>query len=149
MDNKEVHIYTDGGCKGNPGIGAWAFYVPDMSFGDNGNNHDTTNNRMELMATIEAIVWAKKNNIESIVIYTDSQYVQKGITEWIDSWKKKAWKTAAKKPVKNKDLWTTLDEYRNLLSVSWKWVEGHAGHAGNEKAHDLVTESIEELSASL
>lgn len=145
QENKqEVSIYTDGGCKGNPGVGAWAFYVPDEKLGKSGSEKETTNNKMELNAAIEALRWACKTDRTKIHLYTDSQYVQKGITDWIFTWKKNKWKTAAKKPVKNQDLWQALDELRKQIEIEWHWVKGHAGQEGNERAHELVTKSIEE-----
>lgn len=143
--NHEVNIYTDGGCKGNPGKGAWAFYVEEEDIGKNGNEQETTNNKMEIMAAVEALKWANEQNKAKVKIYTDSQYVQKGITEWIHNWKRNNWKTASKNPVKNKELWIALDEISNAVNVEWCWIKGHAGHDGNEKAHRLVTMSIDEI----
>lgn len=139
-----LEIYIDGGCSGNPGIGAWAFYAPKMGIEKSGNELETTNNRMELSAAYEALKWIKKtfNNSLTINIYTDSQYVQKGITTWISAWKKNNWKTSSKQAVKNQDLWKALDSYTQNLLIEWHWIEGHAGHEGNEKAHSLVEKSM-------
>ncbi|MAM69306.1 MAG: ribonuclease HI [Rhodospirillaceae bacterium] len=133
-----VEIFTDGACSGNPGPGGWGAILrwngteKELKGGD----LDTTNNRMELMAAIQAL--------ESLTrpvkadLYTDSTYVQKGITEWIHSWKNRGWKTASKKPVKNEDLWRRLDEAITRHDVSWHWVKGHAGHPENERADELA-----------
>ncbi len=140
-----VEIYTDGACKGNPGPGGWGAL---MIFGDVekelcGGEKNTTNNRMELMAAIEALAALKRPC--QVVLTTDSQYVRKGITEWMTNWKKRGWKTAAKKPVKNADLWKTLDAENSRHQVEWKWVKGHSGHPGNERADDLANKGIETL----
>ena len=145
QSNSIVSIYTDGGCKGNPGKGAWAFYVEEEDVGMSGNERETTNNKMEITAALEALKWANAQNKEKVNIYTDSQYVQKGITEWIHNWKRNNWKTASKNPVKNKELWMSLDEICQTLTVQWCWIKGHAGHEGNERAHQLVTMSIDEI----
>lgn len=139
----KVEIYTDGACKGNPGKGGWgALLVADGKekemFGGEAN---TTNNRMELRAVIEAL-GALKRPCE-VVLHTDSQYVQKGISEWIHGWKARGWKTAAKEPVKNADLWMELDSARQQHQVEWRWVRGHAGHPGNERADRLANRGVE------
>ncbi|RBO83805.1 ribonuclease HI [Marinomonas aquiplantarum] len=144
---KEVVIYTDGACKGNPGIGGWGAW---LTFGGHekrlcGGERDTTNNRMELMGAIEGLK-ALKEACE-VTLYTDSSYVQKGITQWLAGWKKKGWMTASKQPVKNKDLWQALDEACQKHQVTWKWVKGHAGIEGNEIADQLANQGIEELRA--
>ena len=133
-----VEIYADGACKGNPGVGGWGVL---MRIGETerelfGGEANTTNNRMELMAVIEAL-GALKRECEAVV-YTDSAYVQKGISEWIHGWKRNGWKTAAKQPVKNADLWRELDEQVAAHDVVWTWVKGHAGHAENERADALA-----------
>ncbi|HEX8957433.1 MAG TPA: ribonuclease HI [Burkholderiaceae bacterium] len=138
MENTKVEIYADGACKGNPGTGGWGAL---LIAGDNkkelfGGERNTTNNRMELRAVIEALNALKRPC--DVVVYTDSQYVQKGISEWIHGWKARGWKTAAKEPVKNAELWQQLDEARNRHHVEWRWVKGHAGHAGNEAADALA-----------
>lgn len=138
-----VEIFTDGACKGNPGPGGWGAL---LRFGTEekelfGGEPETTNNRMELMAVIEALS-ALKRPCE-VVLHTDSQYVQKGITEWIHGWKNRAWKTADKKPVKNADLWRRLDAVSAQHKVDWRWVKGHAGHDGNERADALANRGVE------
>jgi ribonuclease HI len=138
-----VEIYTDGACKGNPGPGGWGAL---LRFGTEekelfGGEPGTTNNRMELTAVIEALT-ALTRPCE-VVIHTDSQYVQKGITEWIHGWKAKGWKTASKEPVKNADLWRRLDALAAKHDVDWRWVKGHAGHEGNERADQLANRGVE------
>lgn len=140
---KTVKIYTDGACKGNPGPGGWGAV---LQYGDNekqlfGGAMDTTNNRMELMAAIEAL--AALTESCQIILTTDSQYVRKGITEWMTGWKRNGWKTSAKKPVKNADLWQQLDTESKRHDIDWKWVKGHSGHPGNELADDLANKGVE------
>lgn len=134
----KVTIFTDGACSGNPGPGGWGAL---LMYGEHekelcGGEDETTNNRMELQAAIEALN-ALKRPCE-IDLYTDSQYVKGGITGWIHGWKKNGWKTAAKKPVKNAELWQDLDEALKRHTVQWHWVKGHAGHEGNERADELA-----------
>lgn len=143
MTPDKVEIYTDGACKGNPGPGGWGALLcykgqeKELFGGEAG----TTNNRMELMAVIKAL--ATLNRPCHVVVYTDSQYVQKGISEWIHGWKARGWVTAAKAPVKNADLWQQLDAERNRhLSVEWRWVKGHAGHTFNERADQLANRGV-------
>jgi ribonuclease HI len=133
-----VVIYTDGACKGNPGRGGWGAWLQAGGHEKDlcGGEALTTNNRMELTAVIEALVSLKRSC--DITIYTDSEYVRKGITEWIHGWKLRGWKTADKKPVKNADLWQRLDALRALHQVDWRWVKGHAGDPGNERADALA-----------
>jgi len=135
---EEVQVYADGACKGNPGAGGWGVL---MMAGERrrelwGGERLTTNNRMELTAVIRALEALKRRC--SVRMYTDSKYVQQGITEWIHAWKKRGWKTADKKPVKNEDLWRRLDELAREHDVEWIWVKGHAGHEGNERADELA-----------
>jgi len=141
----KVEIYTDGACRGNPGPGGWGAI---LMYGDKrkeifGGEANTTNNRMELMAAIQALS-ALKRGCE-LTLYTDSQYVRKGITEWIDNWKKRNWKTAAKKPVKNADLWQQLDNQVVRHQINWVWVKGHAGNEGNELADQLANKGVDQV----
>ncbi|MCF6194513.1 MAG: ribonuclease HI [Kangiellaceae bacterium] len=140
-----IKIYTDGACKGNPGPGGWGALLVAGKHSKElcGGEKETTNNRMELTAAIKALEAVKKSAV--IELTTDSQYVRKGITEWLDGWKKKGWKNSQKKPVKNSDLWKQLDKQNKRHSVSWHWVKGHSGHPGNEKADDLANRGIENI----
>jgi ribonuclease HI len=133
-----IKVFTDGACKGNPGQGGWGALIleNDDSREIYGGESNTTNNRMELMAVIKALELLKEQN--NITVYTDSTYVQKGISEWIINWKRNGWKSSNKKSVKNKDLWVELDNLNNLMSVKWQWIKGHAGHSGNERADYLA-----------
>tara|TARA_X000000368_G_scaffold136906_1_gene107556 strand:- start:156 stop:599 length:444 start_codon:yes stop_codon:yes gene_type:complete len=139
---EKVQIFTDGACKGNPGPGGWGAILrfQDNEKEINGYKPLTTNNIMELMAVIESLKAISKPF--EIVITTDSKYVKNGITSWIHNWKKNGWKTAAKKPVKNKELWIELDHLIQKHNVSWKWVKGHSGHIENERADELANEAI-------
>ena len=139
---KKIKVYTDGACRGNPGPGGWgALLVYEGNEKTlKGSESNTTNNRMELLAAIEAIRSIKEPC--EIELTTDSQYVRKGITEWIAGWKRRGWMTAAKKPVKNKDLWLALDEEVASHSVEWHWVKGHSGHRENEIADELANKGI-------
>jgi ribonuclease HI len=140
---KAVHIFTDGACKGNPGRGGWGALL--RCNGEErelfGGEASTTNNRMELTAVIEALAALKRPS--EVVVHTDSQYVQKGITEWIVGWKARGWRTASKEPVKNVDLWKKLDEIAARHDIDWVWVKGHAGHEGNERADALANKGVE------
>ena len=135
---KTVYLYTDGACKGNPGAGGWGVLLRYGAHENTlyGGEVETTNNRMELTAVIEGLRALKRTS--RVVICTDSQYVKNGMESWIHGWKKNGWKTAAKKPVKNEDLWRELDELVSRHQVSWTWVKGHAGHPENEKADELA-----------
>jgi ribonuclease HI len=143
----KVELYTDGACKGNPGTGGWGAL---LRYGANekelwGGESDTTNNRMELMAAIEGLK-ALTRSCE-VVLTTDSQYVKQGINQWLAGWKKNGWKTASKQPVKNKDLWQALDAECARHTVEWRWVKGHAGHEGNERADQLANRGAAEVKA--
>ncbi|MEM7650544.1 MAG: ribonuclease HI [Pseudomonadota bacterium] len=139
---KVVEIYTDGACSGNPGPGGWGVL---MRYGDaekemNGGEEETTNNRMEMMAVIKALEAIK--GAPKIELYTDSKYVMDGINQWLEGWKAKGWKTAAKKPVKNQDLWQQIDALVGAHDVTFHWVKGHAGDPGNERADSLAVAGI-------
>ena len=141
---KQVTAYTDGACRGNPGPGGWGVL---LRFGRRtkelwGGDPDTTNNRMELMAAIQALAALKEPC--HVLLYTDSVYVKSGITTWIDNWRRRGWRTANRKPVKNKDLWLLLDSEAERHDVSWRWVKGHAGDPGNERADELANRGVEE-----
>jgi len=138
-----VEIFTDGACKGNPGPGGWgALLRYDKTEKELcGGERLTTNNRMELLAVIRALESLKRRCV--VKLHTDSQYVQKGISEWIINWKKRGWKTADKKPVKNEDLWRELDQLATQHDIDWIWVKGHAGHDGNERADALANKGCE------
>jgi ribonuclease HI len=140
-----IEIYTDGACRGNPGPGGWGAVLLAGRHKKtlHGGERETTNNRMELTAAIEALNALKGSR--SVILHTDSKYVMQGITEWMANWKKRGWKTAAKKPVKNQDLWVALDEAIARHDIQWKWVKGHAGNAGNEEADALANLGIDEL----
>jgi ribonuclease HI len=137
-----VHLYADGACKGNPGPGGWGVLL--RSGGREremcGGEALTTNNRMELVAVIEGLLSLARHS--RVRVTTDSQYVQKGITEWIHNWKRRGWRTADRKPVKNEDLWRRLDEVARMHDVEWHWVKGHAGHPENERADALANKGI-------
>jgi len=134
----EVEMYTDGACRGNPGPGGWGVLL--LSQGREreicGGEPATTNNRMELTAAIRGLEALKRRC--QIIVYTDSEYVRRGIDEWLANWKQRGWKTAAKKPVKNEDLWRQLDEVSRRHDIQWRWVRGHDGNAGNERADELA-----------
>ncbi|MEM7378019.1 MAG: ribonuclease HI [Pseudomonadota bacterium] len=140
-----VEIFTDGACRGNPGPGGWGAVL--RAAGQErelyGGEAQTTNNRMELTAAINALTALTRPC--DVVLTTDSQYVRKGITEWLAGWKRNGWRTAARKPVKNVELWQALDEAASRHAVDWRWVKGHAGHPGNERADALANRGIDEL----
>ncbi len=142
---KTIYIYTDGACRGNPGPGGWGAILIYENYTKEikGGSLLTTNNIMELTAVIEALSILKFSS--QIVITTDSNYVKNGITKWIHNWKVKGWRTASKKPVKNKELWMKLDELSSNHKIDWKWVKGHSGHIENEKADSLANEGIDDL----
>jgi ribonuclease HI len=140
-----VEIYTDGACRGNPGPGGWGAL---LRYGDvdkqlYGGEHLTTNNRMELKAVIEALSALSKPC--KVTLTSDSTYVLKGIREWLPNWKKRGWRTAGKKPVKNEDLWKTLDDLAAMHEIEWHWVKGHSGHIENELVDQLANRGIDEL----
>lgn len=143
--SEHVEIYTDGACKGNPGVGGWGAW---LKYNGNeksifGGEENTTNNRMEMMAVIRALEALKRPT--EIKLYTDSSYVQKGMMEWMAGWKAKGWRTASKKPVKNSDLWKQLDTLSKLHQVEWIWVKGHAGNVGNELADELANAGVAQV----
>jgi len=145
-----VVIYTDGGCRGNPGPGGWAYIIKsgDLELSSSGGDLATTNNKMELTAVIRSLETILKDPVlakKDIDLHTDSQYVKNGISLWINNWIRNGWKTAAKKPVKNKELWIELKEVSDKLNVTWKWVKGHAGNPLNEACDQMVGEEMSKL----
>jgi ribonuclease HI len=142
-----IEIYTDGACRGNPGPGGWGAVLRSGAHVKElfGGEQDTTNNRMEMTAVVNALKALKKPS--EVILTTDSQYVRKGITEWIHSWKKNGWKTAAKQPVKNADLWQQIDALSAEHTIRWEWVKGHSGHPENERVDALANRGIDEMEA--
>ncbi len=142
---QRVEIYTDGACRGNPGPGGWGVLLIAGKHRKtmHGGEPETTNNRMELMAAIEALNALKGGR--KVRLYTDSKYVMHGITEWMDNWKARGWKTANRKPVKNQDLWQALDAAVQRHDIHWQWVKGHDGDPGNEEADELANRGIDEM----
>ena len=142
----DIEIFTDGACRGNPGPGGWGVILRSGSHEKElfGGEQSTTNNRMELRAAIEGLAALKRPS--RVTVTTDSQYVRQGITQWIEGWKRNQWRTSAKKPVKNQDLWQLLDELTCRHEVTWEWVKGHSGHPDNELADVLANRGIDELS---
>lgn len=138
----KVELFTDGACKGNPGPGGWGALLRygDMEKELFGGEANTTNNRMELMAAIEGLKALKRPC--QVILTTDSQYVMKGINEWLAGWKKKGWRNAAKQPIKNQDLWQQLDAECQRHQIEWRWVRGHTGHAENERADQLANKGV-------
>ena len=143
----EVEIFTDGACRGNPGPGGWGVVLRSGAYEKemHGGALETTNNRMELTAAIRALQALKRSC--RIALYTDSQYVRQGITEWLQQWHARGWKTASRKPVKNQDLWQELDALAQKHEIEWHWVKGHSGHPENERADALANLGIDELAA--
>ena len=141
-----IKVYTDGACKGNPGPGGWGVYIQSNEDEKElyGGNPETTNNQMEMQAALEALKHLKDED-EVIELYTDSNYLRQGITEWIHKWKKNNWKTAAKKPVANRDLWIEISDLNEKMTVQWNWVKGHAGDPGNERADELANIGAESV----
>ena len=139
-DKPTVHLYTDGACSGNPGPGGWAFILrhppSESEIEDHGGERTTTNNRMELTAVIKGLEQLTRPSL--VHLYSDSQYVLKGLREWMAGWKRKGWKTAAKKPVKNVELWQRLDELKGEHDLEFHWIEGHSGHPENERCDTLA-----------
>jgi ribonuclease HI len=148
IQRPQVVIYTDGACKGNPGPGGWGAWLTSGGHEKElfGGAPSTTNNRMELTAVIEALASLKRTS--DVALYTDSEYVKNGITSWIHGWKARGWKTADKKPVKNVDLWQRLDALAALHHVQWRWVRGHAGDPGNERADALANKGVAQVMQS-
>ncbi len=144
-DSKTIQIFTDGACRGNPGPGGWGVLILAESGAQEfyGAEEQTTNNRMELTAAIQGLTAVASGT--SVAIYTDSQYVKNGLESWIKAWKANGWRTSAKKPVKNQDLWRALDSAAQRLVVSWHWVKGHSGHPQNERADALANRAIDEM----
>lgn len=143
---KKIIIYTDGGCRGNPGLGGWGAWLryKDYDKKIKGAKANTTNNQMELTAVIKALEAIQLDNIE-VDLYTDSKYVVQGIKEWIKNWKLKSWKTANKKAVKNIALWKSLDKLNQKYKINWRWVQGHSGDFGNELVDSLANQAMDEF----
>lgn len=141
----QVEIFSDGACKGNPGVGGWGVLLIYKGAERElwGGEANTTNNRMELMAAIQGLAVLKRPC--QIKLMTDSKYVMQGITEWLPNWKKRNWLTAARQPVKNADLWQVLDQEVSRHQVQWQWVRGHSGHPGNERADQLANRGVDEI----
>lgn len=140
-----IEIFTDGACRGNPGPGGWGALLRSGKHEKElwGGEAHTTNNRMEMTAVIEALRALKKPS--TVVLTTDSQYVRKGITEWVAGWKRKNWQTAARKPVKNVELWKAIDSLAAQHQIEWRWVKGHSGHPDNERVDELANRGIDEM----
>ena len=146
-DSKVVEIYTDGACKGNPGVGGWGALLRYAGHEREifGGEKLTTNNRMELLAAIRALESLKRPC--KVHLHTDSQYVQKGISQWLDSWKLRNWRTSNRKPVKNEDLWRLLDSLAQQHEIEWCWVRGHSGHVDNDRADQLANRGVEMIAS--
>lgn len=147
MSDNLIEIYTDGACSGNPGPGGWGVYLRWREHEKElfGGEPETTNNRMELMAAIQALENLKRKG--PVALYTDSTYVKDGITKWIHGWKRNGWRTSAKKPVKNEDLWKRLEAALVGHDVEWHWVKGHAGDPGNERADQLARDGVAQITS--
>jgi ribonuclease HI len=145
MTNEIIEIFTDGACKGNPGVGGWGALLRTKGKEREmyGGEAHTTNNRMELMGAIAALEVLTRPCY--VKLHTDSKYVQQGISEWVHGWKQRGWKTSSKQPVKNEDLWRRLDEATGRHKIEWIWVKGHAGHAENERADQLANRGVEDI----
>ena len=145
MESQSVEVFTDGACRGNPGPGGWGALLRYNGHEKEllGAERETTNNRMELMAAIMALETMTRPC--KITVTTDSEYVRKGITEWLANWKRRGWKTADRKPVKNRDLWERLEAATHRHEIHWKWIKGHSGHAENERADQLASRAIDQL----
>ena len=145
MLKKNVQIYTDGACRGNPGVGGWGATLSYNGVFKEifGGEQETTNNRMEMMAVIQALNLLKKPCV--VTVNSDSKYVLQGINEWMPNWKKRNWKTAAKQPVKNVDLWKQIDQLAEQHEITWVWVKGHSGNVGNDRADELANLGIDSL----
>tara|TARA_Y100000817_G_scaffold299249_1_gene277165 strand:+ start:400 stop:831 length:432 start_codon:yes stop_codon:yes gene_type:complete len=141
-----IKVYTDGACKGNPGPGGWGVYIKFNNEEKDlyGGNPETTNNQMEMQAALEALKYLKDED-EAIKLYTDSNYLRQGITDWIHKWKLNNWRTASKKPVANRDLWIEISDLNEKMNVEWNWVKGHAGDPGNERADQLANMGAENV----
>tara|TARA_B100000941_G_scaffold288857_1_gene266629 strand:+ start:782 stop:1213 length:432 start_codon:yes stop_codon:yes gene_type:complete len=141
-----IKVYTDGACKGNPGPGGWGVYIMFKNEEKDlyGGNPETTNNQMEMQAALEALKYLKDED-EAIKLYTDSNYLRQGITDWIHKWKLNNWRTASKKPVANRDLWIEISDLNEKMNVEWNWVKGHAGDPGNERADQLANMGAENV----
>ncbi|OQW42736.1 MAG: ribonuclease HI [Proteobacteria bacterium SG_bin4] len=144
---KVVEIFTDGACKGNPGLGGWGALLKYQGHEREifGGEEQTTNNRMELLAAIRALEALKRRC--KVHLHTDSQYLQKGISEWLEAWKARNWRTSNKKPVKNEDLWKLLDQLSQQHDIEWCWVRGHSGHVDNERADQLANRGVQMMSS--
>lgn len=144
-DSNTVEMWTDGACSGNPGPGGWGVL---LKFGEHekelfGGVPETTNNRMELQAAIEGLGALKRRCL--VTVYTDSKYVRDGVTQWLPNWKRNSWRTSARKPVKNSDLWQALDALLDTQEIDWRWVKGHAGDPGNERADYLARQGVSQI----
>jgi ribonuclease HI len=148
LEIAQVEVFTDGACRGNPGPGGWGvlLVLPDRVEELCGGERNTTNNQMELQSAIKALQWIVEQAPKAkVVLHTDSSYVKNGITEWIQAWKQRGWRTSTKQPVKNLQYWQQLDTLNQRLIVDWRWIKGHAGFAGNERADQLANQGLDAL----